>query len=139
MRSIRSEPVGEGAQHTPAPWYQRSARWLDVRLGKAATLEVPWWRAYWQRLGAQGVIIPADVQGFAAVAAAAREDGLSVVARLSAGAHRIWHHAGGLNVNRDLFNRKLEWRQEPNPNGPSDKTLAAVKFLGADNVPSLCT
>lgn len=40
-----------------------------------------------------------------------------------------------LNVNRDLFNSKLEWRQEPNPNGPSDKTLAVVEFLGADNVP----
>jgi neutral ceramidase len=40
-----------------------------------------------------------------------------------------------LNVNRDLFNRKLEWRQEPNPDGPSDKTLAVVEFLGADNVP----
>ena len=40
-----------------------------------------------------------------------------------------------LNVNRDLFNRKLEWRQEPNPEGPSDKTLAVVEFLGADNVP----
>jgi neutral ceramidase len=40
-----------------------------------------------------------------------------------------------LNVNRDLFNRKLEWRQEPNPAGPSDKTLAVVEFLGADNVP----
>jgi neutral ceramidase len=40
-----------------------------------------------------------------------------------------------LNVNRDLFNRKMEWRQEPNPNGPSDKTLAVVAFVGADNVP----
>ena len=40
-----------------------------------------------------------------------------------------------LNVNRDLFNSKLEWRQEPNPEGPSDKTLAVVEFLGADNVP----
>jgi neutral ceramidase len=40
-----------------------------------------------------------------------------------------------LNVNRDLFNRKLEWRQEPNPGGPSDKTLAVVEFLGSDNVP----
>jgi hypothetical protein len=40
-----------------------------------------------------------------------------------------------LNVNRDLFNSKLEWRQEPNPTGPSDKTLAVVEFLGADNVP----
>lgn len=40
-----------------------------------------------------------------------------------------------LNVNRDLFNRKLEWRQEPNPDGPSDKTLAVVEILGKDNVP----
>jgi hypothetical protein len=40
-----------------------------------------------------------------------------------------------LNVNRDLFNSKLEWRQEPNPHGPSDKTLAVVGLLGADNVP----
>jgi neutral ceramidase len=40
-----------------------------------------------------------------------------------------------LNVNRDLFNRKFEWRQEPNPDGPSDKTLAVVEFLGKDNVP----
>jgi hypothetical protein len=40
-----------------------------------------------------------------------------------------------LNVNRDLFNRKLEWRQEPNPDGPSDKTLAIVEFLGQDNIP----
>jgi neutral ceramidase len=40
-----------------------------------------------------------------------------------------------LNVNRDLFNEKLEWRQEPNPSGPSDKTLGVIHFIGADNVP----
>ena len=40
-----------------------------------------------------------------------------------------------LNVNRDLFNSKLEWRQEPNPDGPSDKTLAVVEFVGNDNIP----
>jgi hypothetical protein len=45
------------------------------------------------------------------------------------------HTSVDLNVNRDLFNSKLEWRQEPNPNGPSDKTLAVVEFIGADNVP----
>ena len=51
-------------------------------------------------------------------------------ARVGYGTTRI-----DLNVNRDLFNSKLEWRQEPNPNGLSDKTLAVVEFLGADNVP----
>ncbi|WP_187142975.1 neutral/alkaline non-lysosomal ceramidase N-terminal domain-containing protein [Terriglobus albidus] len=40
-----------------------------------------------------------------------------------------------LNVNRDLFNNKLEWRQEPNPQGVSDKTLSVVEFIGADYVP----
>jgi neutral ceramidase len=40
-----------------------------------------------------------------------------------------------LNVNRDLFNSRLEWRQEPNPEGSSDKTLSVVEFVGADNVP----
>jgi neutral ceramidase len=40
-----------------------------------------------------------------------------------------------LNVNRDLFNSRLEWRQEPNPEGPSDKALSVVEFVGTDNVP----
>jgi neutral ceramidase len=40
-----------------------------------------------------------------------------------------------LNVNRDLFNSKLEWRQEPNLQGVSDKTLSVVEFIGADYIP----
>lgn len=40
-----------------------------------------------------------------------------------------------LNVNRDLYNSKQEWRQEPNPEGSSDKTLAVVEFIGEDHVP----
>lgn len=40
-----------------------------------------------------------------------------------------------LNVNRDLFNARQEWRQGPNPNGISDKTLAVVGFVGNDGVP----
>jgi hypothetical protein len=51
-------------------------------------------------------------------------------ARIGYGATRV-----DLNVNRDLFTRKFEWRQEPNPEGPSDKTLAVVEFLGQDDVP----
>ena len=38
-------------------------------------------------------------------------------------------------MNRDLYNERQEWRQGPNPAGPSDKTLAVVAFVGADNVP----
>ena len=40
-----------------------------------------------------------------------------------------------LNVNRDLFNSKQEWRQGPDPAGASDKTLSVVEFVGADDVP----
>jgi neutral ceramidase len=40
-----------------------------------------------------------------------------------------------LNVNRDLFNSKLEWRQQPNVQGVSDKTLSVVEFIGADFIP----
>ena len=40
-----------------------------------------------------------------------------------------------LNINRDFFNSKYEWREEPNPDGTSDKTLAVVAFIGADDVP----
>jgi hypothetical protein len=40
-----------------------------------------------------------------------------------------------LNVNRDLYNARQEWRQSPNPNGVSDKTLAVVGFVGEDGVP----
>jgi hypothetical protein len=51
-------------------------------------------------------------------------------ARIGFGTTRV-----DLNVNRDLFNRKFEWRQEPNPDGPSDKTLAVIGLIGDDNVP----
>ena len=51
-------------------------------------------------------------------------------ARIGFGTTRV-----DLNVNRDLFNRKFEWRQEPNPDGPSDKTLAVIGLVGDDNVP----
>ena len=40
-----------------------------------------------------------------------------------------------LNVNRDLFNSKLEWRQQPNVQAVSDKTLSVVEFIGADYIP----
>ena len=40
-----------------------------------------------------------------------------------------------LNTNRDLYTRSGEWRQLPNPDGASDKTLAVVSFIGEDHVP----
>jgi len=40
-----------------------------------------------------------------------------------------------LNVNRDLFNSKQDWEQEPNWTAPSDKDLSVISFLGDDDVP----
>ncbi len=40
-----------------------------------------------------------------------------------------------LNVNRDLYNDQQEWRQGPNPEGVSDKTLTVVALVGEDAVP----
>lgn len=40
-----------------------------------------------------------------------------------------------LNTNRDLFDDKGNWVQQPNPLGHSDKTLAVVEFIGRDYVP----
>ena len=45
------------------------------------------------------------------------------------------HSTVDLNINRDLFNSKLEWRQEPNPQGVSDKTLSVIEFIGPDYIP----
>jgi hypothetical protein len=40
-----------------------------------------------------------------------------------------------LNVNRDHYDGKQRWVQANNPAGPSDKTLAVVAFVGADDRP----
>lgn len=39
-----------------------------------------------------------------------------------------------LNVNRDLFGNG-RWMQGPNPNGPSDKTLAVLQFVDDNDLP----
>ncbi len=40
-----------------------------------------------------------------------------------------------LNVNRDNFDDNMEWHQTANWDGPSDKTLSVLTFLGEDDVP----
>jgi neutral ceramidase len=64
-----------------------------------------------------------------AVANAARDS--LAPARIGYGTARV-----DLNVNRESFDAKEgAWRHAPNPEGPSDKTLAVVEFLGGDHVP----
>ena len=60
-----------------------ASRWLYVTpFAGQNRYNTAWWRAYWKRLPAEGVIIPADS---ADVTAAARADGLQVLARMDMG------------------------------------------------------
>jgi hypothetical protein len=68
--------------------------------------------------------------GAAIVSAVQQANAKLAPARIGYGTAKV-----DLNVNRDLFNSKQEWRQAPNPDGPSDKTLAVVEFRGEDGAP----
>ncbi len=87
------------------PWYRRVTRWGQTNITERDPVryDIPWWRAFWKRTEAQGVIVNAggivayypskyplhhraeflngrDLYG--EVAAAAHEDGLAVLARM---------------------------------------------------------
>ena len=87
------------------PWYQRTYRWGQTNLSEhdPSVYDVAWWRAYWRRTQVQGVIVNAggivayypsrfefhqraallgERDLFGEIAAAAREEGLTVVARM---------------------------------------------------------
>src|SRR4030081_2159994 len=94
------------AQADPtAPWYRRALRWGQTNITERDPVryDIPWWREYWKRTNVQGVIINAggivayypskfplhhraeflngrDLYG--ELTAAARADGLAVVARM---------------------------------------------------------
>lgn len=87
------------------PWYQRTYRWGQTNLTEVDPVryDADWWRDYWRRTQIQGVIVNAggivayypsafplhhraeflgERDFFGEIAAAAREDGLVVVARM---------------------------------------------------------
>jgi predicted neutral ceramidase superfamily lipid hydrolase len=66
-----------------------------------------------QGLGGRGAPTAKTVAD-AVVEAATTAKSQLAPARIGYGATKV-----DLNVNRDLFNNKLEWWQEPNPDGPS--------------------
>jgi hypothetical protein len=80
-------------------------------------------------LGGRGAPTPKTVAD-AIVSAVTTAKGRLAPARVGYGTTKV-----DLNVNRDLFNSKLEWRQQPNPDGPSDKTLSVVEFIGENYMP----
>src|SRR5215472_16266782 len=80
-------------------------------------------------LGGRGAPTPKTVAD-AIVSAVTTAKGRLAPAKVGYGTTKV-----DLNVNRDLFNSKLEWRQQPNPDGPSDKTLSVVEFVGENYMP----
>jgi neutral ceramidase len=80
-------------------------------------------------LGGRGAPTPKTVAD-AIVSAVTNAKGRLAPAKVGYGTAKV-----DLNVNRDLFNSKLEWRQQPNPDGPSDKTLSVVEFIGENYMP----
>jgi len=87
------------------PWYRRTVRWGQTNITEIDPIlyDIPWWRAFWKRTEVQGVIINAggivayypskfplhhraEFLGgrdlFGELTAAAREDGLIVLARM---------------------------------------------------------
>ena len=87
------------------PWYQRTYRWGQTNITEIDPIryDIEWWREHWRRTRVQGVIINAggivayypsqyplhyraeyleDRDLFADVMAAAREEGLAVLARM---------------------------------------------------------
>jgi neutral ceramidase len=65
----------------------------------------------------------------AIVSAAERAKAKLKPARIGFGTTQVY-----LNVNRDLYDRNM-WYQGANREGPSDKTLAVVQFVGEDGMP----
>ncbi|PYP76627.1 MAG: Tat pathway signal protein [Gemmatimonadetes bacterium] len=90
---------------SPAPWYRRTLRWGQTNITEIdpERYDIAWWRQYWTRTAIQGVIVNAggivayypsryplqyraarlgDRDLFGDLARAAREQGLTVVARM---------------------------------------------------------
>lgn len=80
-------------------------------------------------LGGAGNPTPEKVAN-AIVAAVTQAKARQRPARIGYGTAQI-----ALNANRDLYTEDMEWRQQTNPDGRSDKTLAVVEFIGEDYIP----
>jgi hypothetical protein len=97
--------LGETSPAAPEPWYRRTLRWGQTNITEIdpARYDIAWWRQYWKRTAVQGVIINAggivayypsrfplqyrppalgDRDLFGELTRAAREDGLTVLARM---------------------------------------------------------
>src|SRR3954467_6484242 len=95
----------EPADKKDDPWYRRTLRWGQTNITEIdpARYDIAWWRQYWKRTAVQGVIINAggivayypsrfplqyrppalgDRDLFGELTRAAREDGLTVLARM---------------------------------------------------------
>ena len=73
-----------------------------------------------------------EAQMYAAIVEAARAASANMqAARVGFGEGKVY-----LNVNRDLYSEETgDWTQAPNPDGPSDKTLAVLAFYDMQGRP----
>ncbi|MGC9350203.1 MAG: alpha-amylase family protein, partial [Anaerolineae bacterium] len=99
------------------PWYRRAIRWGQTNITELdpKRYDIDWWRSYWQRTRVQGIIVnaggivayypselplhhqAAHLDGrdlFGEITAAAREEGLAVLARMDSNrAHQPFYEA----------------------------------------------
>src|SRR4051812_2253144 len=136
-RLLLQLPAASAAASSTAPWYRRTLRWGQTNITEKDPdrYDIPWWRQYWKRTSVQGVIINAggivayypskyplqyrppalgDRDLFGELTRAAREDGLTVLARMDSNRvheplyreHPDWiavDAAGKPYVNGDLY------------------------------------
>ena len=116
--ATRMRPAtGQAGTPEAAPWYRRTLRWgqTNIRETDPPEYDIAWWRQQWKRTQTQAVIINAggivayypskfplhhrasglgDRDLYGELTAAAREDGLVVVARMDSNrAHDDFHRA----------------------------------------------
>jgi hypothetical protein len=117
LSGCASQPPAPPFSAPAAPWYRRALRWGQTNITEIdpTRYDIPWWRQYWRRNRAQGVIINAGgivayypskfqlhhqaefLRGrdlYGELAAAAHADGLAVLARMdSSRAHEDFYRA----------------------------------------------
>jgi hypothetical protein len=102
---LASNAKAEAAPAGAVPWYRRTLRWGQTNITEIdpASYDIEWWRQHWKRTRVQGVILNAggivayypskyplhyrppqlgDRDLYGELAKAARDDGLTVVARM---------------------------------------------------------
>jgi hypothetical protein len=137
------------------PWYRRTYRWGQTNITEKDPVryDIPWWREFWKRTQVRGVIINAggivayypskyplqhraeflgDRDLYGALAKAAHDDGLVVVARMDSN-----------RTSQDLFEQYPDWFTRDSSGDPyrnADKLITCINSGYYDEyLPSVLT